>query len=112
MVKDDLDRIISQVKDLPDDAEIKVTFDGAELETTAGKLRSVLAGVRIDIKRIKLPEEFTIPESIREEFNAMVAEMRDPDAWECECGFPKKPCMRIMLRNGPPFPKRPCEPTS
>lgn len=51
-----------------------------------------------------------IPEEIREDFLAMTAEMRDPDTTPCECGYPQKPCLRIVLRNGPPFPKRPCDP--
>ena len=51
-----------------------------------------------------------IPESIREDMFAMVAEMRDPGTKPCGCGYPGKPCLRIMLRNGPPFPPRPCEP--
>lgn len=32
------------------------------------------------------------------------------EAKKCDCGYPEKPCLRIMLRNGPPFPPRPCEP--
>jgi hypothetical protein len=28
----------------------------------------------------------------------------------CGCGWPDKPCLRVMLRNGPPFPEPPCEP--
>lgn len=45
-----------------------------------------------------------------EEFLAMVREMRDPATKPCGCGYPAQPCLRIMLRNGPPFPPRPCEP--
>lgn len=56
-------------------------------------------------------DQSPISESMREDFNAMVAEMRDPEAKACGCGFPVKPCLRIMLRNGPPFPSRPCEPS-
>jgi hypothetical protein len=51
-----------------------------------------------------------IPEPIRDEFTAMVVEMRDADTKPCGCGYPEKPCLRVMFRNGPPFPARPCEP--
>lgn len=33
-----------------------------------------------------------------------------PPGEPCGCGWPDKPCLRVMLRNGPPFPKPPCEP--
>jgi len=44
------------------------------------------------------------------EWTAMVAEMRDPETKACGCGYPKKECLRVVLRNGPPYPPRPCEP--
>lgn len=54
---------------------------------------------------------------LREHFLAMTTEMaraHNPDPLHpigrCTCGYPEKPCLRIMLRNGPPFPARPCEP--
>lgn len=61
----------------------------------------------------------------REPFFAMVNEMSqasmgrpvhlsdaEREARKCGCGYPEKPCLRIMLRNGPPFPPRPCEPAA
>jgi hypothetical protein len=44
------------------------------------------------------------------EWTAMVTEMRDPETKACGCGYPKKECLRVVLRNGPPYPPRPCEP--
>jgi hypothetical protein len=63
-----------------------------------------------------IPEVLLDPK-LREPFMAMVNEMSNavnPNPLypvnACECGYPEKPCLRIMLRNGPPFPARPCEP--
>jgi len=50
-----------------------------------------------------------IPATIRDAMVAMAAEMHEPSTKPCDCGYPEKPCLRIMLRNGPPFPARPCE---
>jgi hypothetical protein len=33
-----------------------------------------------------------------------------PPGEPCGCGWPAKPCLRVILRNGPPFPEPPCEP--
>lgn len=44
------------------------------------------------------------------EWTAMVGEMRAPETKACGCGYPKKECLRVVLRNGPPYPPRPCEP--
>ena len=44
------------------------------------------------------------------EWTAMADEMRDPETKACGCGYPKKECLRVVLRNGPPYPPRPCEP--
>jgi pyruvate-formate lyase len=44
------------------------------------------------------------------EWTAMVAEMRDPETKACGCGYPNKECLRVVLRNGPPYTPRPCEP--
>jgi hypothetical protein len=43
------------------------------------------------------------------EWAAMVAEMRDPETKACRCGYPTRECLRVVLRNGPPYPPRPCE---
>jgi hypothetical protein len=56
-----------------------------------------------------------LPEDTKAELVAMAAEMREaermgPPYIECDCGYPKKPCLRLVLRNGPPWPSRPCEP--
>ena len=45
---------------------------------------------------------------------AMTAEMKEaerlgPPYAECGCGYPVKACLRVVLRNGPPYPERPCE---
>ncbi len=74
------------------------------------------------------PAEPNLPEGVlwaleSEDFMAMVNEVSlaarglpehlsdaEREAKTCECGYPEKPCLRIMLRNGPPFPPRPCEP--
>ena len=65
----------------------------------------------------RMGEAYPIPLEIHEDFMEMVNEMHNavnPDPHHpihaCECGYPEKPCLRIMLRNGPPFPERPCEP--
>lgn len=44
------------------------------------------------------------------EWLAMAAEMKDPATRSCGCGYPKTGCLRVVLRNGPPYPARPCEP--
>lgn len=48
---------------------------------------------------------------------AMAAEMKEeerrgPPYVSCGCGYPVKPCLRVVLRNGPPYPDRPCEPAA
>lgn len=49
------------------------------------------------------------------EWIEMAVEMQEaarlgPPYVECSCGYPKKECLRLVLRNGPPYPPRPCEP--
>ena len=44
------------------------------------------------------------------EWRAMLAEMKRPDTKACGCGYPSRECLRVVLRNGPPYPPRPCEP--
>lgn len=46
----------------------------------------------------------------QEEWRVMLAEMKDPDTQACGCGYPGQECLRVVLRNGPPYPPRPCEP--
>lgn len=52
-----------------------------------------------------IPEDAT-----RVAWREMAAEMKDPNRAACACGYPEVPCLRIVLRNGPPYPPRPCEP--
>lgn len=47
----------------------------------------------------------------QEEWRAMLSEMKNPSTEPCGCGYPEKECLRVVLRNGPPYPPRPCEPT-
>lgn len=54
----------------------------------------------------------------REQWIEMTAEMKEAERLgpplqpfeKCGCGYPKQPCLRLVLRNGPPYPPRPCEP--
>lgn len=46
------------------------------------------------------------------EWAAMILEQRNPETKACGCGYPEKECLRVVLRNGPPYPPRPCEPVS
>ena len=58
-----------------------------------------------------------LSEENQAEWLAMVEEMREvermgppaDEARACTCGYPKQPCLRVVLRNGPPYPARPCE---
>lgn len=52
----------------------------------------------------------SLSEDEKDEWERMAEEMRDPAVGTCSCGFPGKPCLRMVLRNGPPYPPRPCEP--
>lgn len=53
-----------------------------------------------------------LSDEMKTEWHRMVAEMRDPATKPCGCGYPKQECLRVVLRNGPPFPPRPCEPNT
>lgn len=44
------------------------------------------------------------------EWAAMIREQHDAETKGCNCGYPKTECLRVVLRNGPPYPPRPCEP--
>lgn len=46
----------------------------------------------------------------QEEWRAMLTEMKNPATGSCDCGYPGRECLRVVLRNGPPYPARPCEP--
>lgn len=48
----------------------------------------------------------------QEEWKAMLVEMKRPDTKECGCGYPGRECLLVVLRNGPPYPPRPCEPVA
>jgi hypothetical protein len=55
------------------------------------------------------------PDETKAELSAMYDEMekfeRDPlSVGVCTCGYPVQPCLRMVFRNGPPWPPRPCEP--
>ncbi len=96
----------------------------------APEVRRALAAENLRLIRLALgrtvePDERTawekLPPDFQEEFLAMSSEMAvakqggvhphaSPGVQPCECGYPEKPCLRIMLRNGPSFPSRPCEP--
>lgn len=86
----------------------KIT-EGADIVRQQGlvEARSILEGLPPGPK----PTGFAAPSPPdQEEWRAMLVEMKNPDTKECGCGYPDRECLRVVLRNGPPYPPRPCEP--
>lgn len=88
---------------------IRKILEGSE----AVRHEGMVAAARIYNERRKQspPSGFdALSDADKAEWVAMILEQRDPDTKACGCGYPQKECLRVVLRNGPPYPPRPCEP--
>jgi hypothetical protein len=88
---------------------IRKILEGSEEVRQQG----LVEAARIYNERRKEPAKTgfeALSDADKAEWAAMIREQRDPETKACGCGYPKTECLRVVLRNGPPYPPRPCEP--
>jgi hypothetical protein len=88
---------------------LRKMVEGTEPVRDAG-LREALAILNERRKEPPMTGWDTLSDADKAEWAAMIHEQRDPETRPCSCGYPEKDCIRVVLRNGPPYPPRPCEP--
>jgi len=85
----------------------KIT-EGADIVRHQGlvEARSILEGLP---RGPKLSGFAALSPPNQEAWKAMLREMKNPATKACRCGYPGRECLRVVLRNGPAYPPRPCE---